>query len=155
MVGWLQWLTASIGTLNDVLSVYLWTWVGRGPILTGHEWWFGRGLAGPTALVNVKVSGFGAGGLILWFLVSTGVIGAATYVAVWLRALWLSAGRPADWVCFALCGILLGAFAFSQSRNVLAGQTAMPALLALIGLTLGLVESNTYVSADSLESPHS
>jgi hypothetical protein len=137
----LQWISRPTTTLQDGLSLYAWRWTnGGGSVLAGHEW-FGVGLAGGPPLADIRMPTLGAGGVVLWFLVATGGLGAASYVAVWARALWISARQPGRLAAVALNGVLMGVFAVSQRHNLLAGSTRSAALLSLIGLVFGFLEA--------------
>ena len=149
-----EWVSRSVTTLDDGLSLYAWQWIGgERSVLAGHEW-FGIGLSGAPALAGIRQSTVGAGGGVLWFLVGTGFVGAICYVAVWIRSLWISAGPQVDQGTIALQGVLLAIFAVSQRHNLLAGPTGSAALLALVGITFGLVQATTYVSTDDIEPLH-
>jgi hypothetical protein len=131
------------GVLDDKLTLYAWARAaGSVHLLSGH-WWFGLGLGGPQPLPSPQQTTVATGGLMLWMLVSAGVVGASSYVCLWMRALRITA-RGTDWTWPVLHGTLLSVFACSQSRNLLAGQGAAPGLLALLGLTFALIESATY-----------
>jgi len=125
-------------TALDVVDMHVNGWPAAAALLGDHRW-FGAGLAAAAPLAAVHIE---SGGAILWFIVSVGIVGTSAYLAVWLRALWATGVRLADWRFALFHGLLLGAFASLQDYNIGGGASAAPGVLLLIGIVVGLAGSS-------------
>lgn len=123
-------------TALESVTMYVDGWQAAAVSFNSHPW-LGAGLAASSH----DAARLRAGGAVLWFAISAGLAGVLAYLVIWIRGLWTTGTRVADWRSAAMHGILLGAFVASQDDNVVAGSAAVPAVLFVTGIVLGLSES--------------
>lgn len=138
---------ASARTALDTIDLHTIGWPAAAALFRDHRW-FGAGLGAAASLAAGHIEG---AGVMLWFVVSAGIIGSLGYVLIWLRALWITGARLADWRAALFHGMLLGAFAALLDYNVAGGASAAPGVVLLLGVVIGLSEVSD-VSTPGIES---
>jgi hypothetical protein len=129
---------AAARTALDTIDLQTIGWPAAAALVRDHQW-FGAGLAAVAPLAAAHIEGAGA---MLWFAVSAGIIGSLVYLLIWLRALWVTGARLVEWQPALLHGMLLGAFAVSQDVNLAGGASAVPGVVLLLGIVIGLLEGS-------------